>query len=92
MKTLQWPDSEVGIGCAQELLEEPKVNSATLEHYLHGLIYPAGKQAIINKAELNGAPGNVMAFFVYRLPHRLFRSASDISFTAFMSSYFFGQD
>ena len=39
-----------------------------------------------------GAPDNVMAFFVNRLPMRQFRSASDITFAVFVSSYMFGQD
>jgi len=77
---------------AQSLLQEPKINSATIECYLRGLQYPVGKPAILQQAEVNGAPENVMAFFVNRLPTRRFRSASDVSFTVFMSSYFFGQD
>ncbi|MEN8614769.1 DUF2795 domain-containing protein [Dehalogenimonas sp. THU2] len=77
---------------AEALLEPPKMNSVTLEYYLRGLHYPAGKAEIIAHAESSGAPGNVMAFFVNRLPSRQFQSASDISFTVFVSSYMFGQD
>ncbi len=68
------------------------MNSVTLEHYLGGLAFPTGKREIVNHAETMGAPENIMAFFVNRLPTREFRSSKDVSFTVFASSYFFGQD
>ena len=77
---------------ALALPEKPRIDSTTLAHYLHGLRYPVNKRDILNQAESMGAPDNVMAFFVNRLPMRQFRSASDISFTVFVSSYMFGQD
>lgn len=92
MKTLQQPAIEPIEDCAQELLQPPKVDSAVLEYYIYGLHYPASKQRVITQAEFNQAPENVMAFYIYRLPEREFKSPSDVSFTAFMSAYFFGQD
>lgn len=43
-------------------IEEPKVNSASLDHYIHGLEYPAGRQEMLDRARLNEAQDNVMAF------------------------------
>ena len=84
--------SSRSINDSQILLQEPKINSDALEHFVNGLRYPANKQEIIDQARRNWAPENVMAFYVYRLPERLYRNPSDISFTAFASAYFFGQD
>ena len=80
------------INDSQILLQEPKINSDALERFVNGLRYPATKGEIIDQARRNWAPENVMAFYVYRLPERLYRKPSDISFTAFASAYFFGQD
>lgn len=92
MMIMEKPAVKVESRGAEALLEPPKMNSVTLEYYLRGLQYPAGKAEIIAHAESGGAPGNVMAFFVNRLPSRQFRSAADISFTTFISSFMFGQD
>ncbi|XUX00922.1 MAG: DUF2795 domain-containing protein [Dehalogenimonas sp.] len=63
-----------------------------VEHYLVGISFPAGKHDIVATAAINGAPENILAFFINRLPVRIFRSVGDVSFTVFASSYFFGQD
>ena len=72
--------------------EETKMNSRVIEQFIKSLRYPATKQEIIDQARDNTAPESVMAFYVYRLPERMYRNPSDISFTAFASAYFFGQD
>lgn len=90
MITLQKPGNKRSHSSA--LIDEPKVNSAVLEHYLYGQRYPASKQEVLNRAMLNKAPENVMAFYINRLPIRQYKNVSDVSFTAFVSSYFFGQD
>ncbi|MEL7563263.1 DUF2795 domain-containing protein [Dehalogenimonas sp. 4OHTPN] len=92
MMIMEKPAFKVENRAAEALLEPPKMNSVTLEYYLRGLHYPAGKAEIIAHAEAGGAPCNVMAFFINRLPSRQFRSVADISFTVFVSSYMFGQD
>ena len=92
MITVQEPRVTTVTGWAQALVDEPKINAAVLEHFIGGLQYPATKIEIIEQAKRNWAPENVMAFYVYRLPDRLYRHPSDISFTAFASAYFFGQD
>jgi len=91
-ETLQLPTVKIGFNFGQPVLEDTPINGATIERYLCGLRYPVGKAEILHQADANSAPENIMAFFVNRLPMRHFRSASDISFTVFMSSYFFGQD
>ncbi|XUX00187.1 MAG: DUF2795 domain-containing protein [Dehalogenimonas sp.] len=92
MNTLQSPVEIEPIFWTTPLFDKPKVNSASLEYYLHGLQFPATKNEIIKQAESNLAPENVMAFYRYRLPERTYHKPSDVSFTAFMSAYFFGQD
>ncbi|KTB48289.1 DUF2795 domain-containing protein [Dehalogenimonas alkenigignens] len=92
MMIMEKPAVKVETRAAEALLEPPKMNSVTLEYYLRGLHYPAVKGEIIAHAEAGGAPGYVMDFFINRLPSRQFRSAADISFTVFVSSYMFGQD
>lgn len=92
MMIMEKPAVKVEIRGVEALLEPPKMNSVTLEYYLRGLHYPAGKAEIIANAEAAGAPGNVMAFFINRLPSRQFRSTADISFAVFVSSFMFGQD
>ena len=92
MITVQEPRVKTVSGWAQALVEEPKVNAAVIEHFVRGLKYPTTKKEIINQAELNLALENVMSFYIYRLPERLYRHPSDISFAAFASAYFFGQD
>jgi hypothetical protein len=89
MITLQKPSIRIEL---KHLPVQTQMNSATLEHYLRGLSFPAGKREVVAAAEVNGAPENVMAFFTNRLPVRTFRSVGDVSFTVFASSYFFGQD
>ncbi|PVV83281.1 DUF2795 domain-containing protein [Dehalogenimonas alkenigignens] len=68
------------------------INSSIIQHFINGLTFPANKHEVIGRAQINHAPDNVMAFFINRLPSRQFRSAADISFTVFVSSYMFGQD
>ncbi len=94
MMTLERPNTSPAsfVNPAEGYSQSPRLNSTTLENYLKGLLYPASKRGVLHQAESLGAPENVMAFFVNRLPQRQFRSASDISFTVFTSSYFFGQD
>jgi hypothetical protein len=92
MLTLQRSPVRAETGGAQAFLAQPKMSSLTLEHYLRGLSFPAGKREILTGAEVNGAQENILAFFINRLPVRTFRSIGDVSFTVFASSYFFGQD
>jgi len=92
MMTLQRTQARATVPGAGALFSPSGMNSVTLEHYLKGLNFPSGKREIISNAEVNGAPENIMAFFINRLPARLFRSASDVSFTVFTSSFLFGQD
>jgi hypothetical protein len=92
MMTLQQTSTKLENQWAQPSFREPRVDSVTIENYIRGLCYPADKAGIIRQADLNGAPDNIMAFFINRLPSRQFRSAADISFTLFVSSYMFGQD
>jgi hypothetical protein len=77
---------------AQSIPEENKINSMTIEHYLGGLNFPANKQEIIRQGSMNGAPQNIMAFYTYRLLEKVYRDPAEVSFTAFASAYFFGQD
>lgn len=92
MITTQEPRAKTVMGWAQALTDEPKINAAVIEYFINGLQYPANKKQVINQAEANWAPENVMAFYVYRLPERIYKHPSEISFTAFASSYFFGQE
>jgi len=92
MITTQGSRIKTVIGWAQALTDEPKINAAVIEHFINGLRCAANKKEFINRAELNWAPENVMAFYVYRLPERIYNHPSEISFTAFASAYFFGQD
>ena len=92
MITTQEPRIRTVVGWAQAFVEEPKINAAVVEYFVNGLVYPARKKDIIKQAELNRAPENVMAFYMFRLPDHQFNHPSDISFTAFASAYFFGQD
>ncbi|AKG53093.1 hypothetical protein DGWBC_0409 [Dehalogenimonas sp. WBC-2] len=68
------------------------MNAAVIEYFVSGVEYPASKESIIKKAEANRAPENLMKFYVYRLPERIYNCPSDLSFAAFASAYFFGQD
>lgn len=92
MITVEKQQTKTVSGWAQAFVEEPKVNAAVIEYFVSGVKYPASKEAIIKKAEANRAPENVMGFYVYRLPERTYNHPSEISFTAFASAYFFGQD
>jgi len=89
MVMLQNPPNDTKSGGARALLEEPRVSAVIFEHYIHGLQCPASKQQVIAQAKLNRAPGNIMAFYAFRLPERSYRNPSDVSFTIFTSSYFF---
>jgi hypothetical protein len=92
MINIQEPRVKTVTGWVQALKDEPKINAAVIEHFINGLQYPANKKEIIKQAEGNWAPENVMAFYVNRLPERTYYHPSEISFTAFASAYFFGQD
>ena len=92
MITVQEPRVKTVTGWAQALTDEMKINSAVVEHFINGLQYPANKKEVIRQAAVNWAPENVMAFYVYRLPDRIYDHPSDISFAVFASAYFFGQD
>ncbi|XUX01084.1 MAG: DUF2795 domain-containing protein [Dehalogenimonas sp.] len=70
----------------------PKINSDIVENYLRDLKFPTNKAEIIHHAEATSVPENVLAFYKYRLPEKTYMRPSDVSFTAFMSAYFFGQD
>ena len=76
----------------RHVFTEPRVNSAAIEHYLQGLSFPATRSEILRYAEANYVPENILAFFRYRLPEKLYPLPSDVSFTSFVSAYFFGQD
>lgn len=92
MITVEKRQTKTVNGWAQAFVEELKVNAAVIEYFVRGVTYPASKEAIIQKAEANKAPENVMGFYVYRLPERIYNHPSDVSFAAFVSAYFFGQE
>lgn len=68
------------------------ISSSTIQHFIKGLTFPACKNEVIGRALIKKTPNDIMAFFINRLPSRQFQSASDISFSVFVSSYMFGHD
>lgn len=58
-------------------MAETKVSAAQIQVYLKGIDYPAGKQEIIQTAQNNGAPQDVMQF-LDRLPEKQYYYPTDV--------------
>lgn len=54
------------------------VSSFDIQHYLKGMNYPSKKDGLIQKAQENQAPRNVIDL-LNNLPDREFNSAADVS-------------
>jgi len=55
-----------------------KASPAAVERYLKGIKFPAGKEDLINKANENNAPSDVMSV-IERLPDNDYNSVTDIA-------------
>jgi len=54
------------------------VSAAEVQKYLRGMDYPAGIREVVNQAQKNGAPGDVIDI-LERIRDREFKSAADVS-------------
>lgn len=58
-------------------LHSEKVSAAQMQMYLKGIKFPADKEKLIETAENNNAPENVMNFF-RKLPDRQYERANHV--------------
>lgn len=61
----------------QAALKTPTVSAGELQKYLKGVSYPAEKQDLVDAAENNGAPDNILDF-INSLPDKTFNRPTDI--------------
>ncbi|WP_145925498.1 DUF2795 domain-containing protein [Dehalogenimonas formicexedens] len=92
MKSLLSPTTSSGNTIGRSTFEDRELKSSVIEEYLEGIIFPASKNDILIHTETVHTPENVMAFYRYRLPDRVYQNPSDVSYTSFLSAYFFSQD
>lgn len=63
---------------AAEMGKKASVSVAQVQRYLRGMDYPAGKKEVVNQAQKNNAPGDVLDI-LRRIKDREFHSAADVS-------------
>lgn len=70
---------------------EPVIRGSDLERFVEGVIYPATKQEIIAQALASGGPTSILAF-LNKLSNESYSSPGEVCCSAFINSYFFGND
>jgi hypothetical protein len=77
METREDPAIRGGQKGGERALHSEKVSAAQIQVYLKGIDYPVGKQEIIQTAENNNAPENVMSY-LNRLPEKQYYYPTDV--------------
>jgi hypothetical protein len=74
----EWTGEEnVSSKGGERALKSEKVSAAQIQVYLKGMDYPANREEIIQRAEENNAPENVMKF-LRQLPERQYERPNHV--------------
>lgn len=77
METREDPSVRGGKLGGERALHSEKVSAAELQLYLKGIDYPADKNKLIETAQNNDAPDNVMQW-IQKLPDRTYNRANQV--------------